>query len=71
MKDPTNHFRVLSDLHFALEVMEERSHLGLDDEAAEKVRNTLHRLILVTEGTNGIPPSPQLEEPSAEDRLIA
>jgi hypothetical protein len=51
--------------------MEERSHLGLDDEAAEKVRNTLHRLILVTEGTNGIPPSPQLEEPSAEDRLIA
>jgi hypothetical protein len=62
---------VLKDLRFALEVMEERSHIGLDDKTAEKVRSALQRLILATEGAIGFPPSTRLEEPSAEEQLIA
>lgn len=70
MKDPANHCRVLRDLRFALEVMEERSHIGLDDKAAGKVRSALQRLMLATEGAIGFPPSTQLKEPSAEEQLI-
>jgi hypothetical protein len=32
---------VLEDLQFALEVMEERSHLGLDAEATQILRNKI------------------------------
>jgi hypothetical protein len=71
MKDPANQNRLLRDLQFALGVMEERSHIGLDDKAAEKVRNSLQRLILATEGAIGFPPSARLEERSAEEQLIA
>jgi hypothetical protein len=34
-----------SDLRFALDVMEENSHLGLDDEGASQLRNILLRHI--------------------------
>jgi hypothetical protein len=71
MKDPANHCRVLSNLRFALEVMEEQSHIGLDDKAAGQVRNALQRLILKTEGATGFPPSTQLEKLSAEEELTA
>jgi hypothetical protein len=71
MKNPANLRRVLGDLRFALAVLEERSHIGLDDKAAGQVRNALKRLILATEGAIGFPPSTQLEEPSAEEKLIA
>ena len=70
MRDPANHCRVLKDLRFALEVMEERSHIGLDDKAAGQVRNALQRLILSTEKAIGFPRSTQLKEPSAEEQLI-
>jgi hypothetical protein len=51
--------------------MEERSHIGLDDEAAGKVRNVLQRLILETDGAVDLPLSPKFEELSAEEQLIA
>ncbi len=70
MKDPANHCRVLGNLRFALEVMEERSHIGLDDKAAGQVRNALQRLILATEGAIGFPSSTQLEKLNAEEQLI-
>jgi hypothetical protein len=35
------HSEVLKDLRFALEVMEEKSHLGLEHEAASTLRSRL------------------------------
>ena len=35
----------VTELRFALDVMEEYSHLGLDDEAANRLRNILLRRI--------------------------
>ena len=35
----------VADLRYALDVMEENSHLGLDNETASKVRNILVRQI--------------------------
>lgn len=34
-----------TELRYALDVMEENSHLGLDDEAASKLRSILQRRI--------------------------
>jgi hypothetical protein len=39
----------IEDLRFALEVMEDRSHLGLNAERAAKLRNLMHRRISVAE----------------------
>lgn len=36
---------LLDDLRYSLLVMEEKSHLGLDDEAAEKLKRILERTI--------------------------
>jgi len=36
---------LVSDLRYALEVMEESSHLGLDDEHARRLHNILQRRI--------------------------
>ena len=44
-------------LRYALDVMEERSHLGLDDEYASKLRYILLRRIEETEG--GLPARPE------------
>lgn len=41
-----------NELRFALDVMEENSHLGLDDEAATKLRNILLRRIKQAELTS-------------------
>ena len=42
LNDSSSHPReVLEDLRFALKVMEERSHLGLDVQAARALRNTI------------------------------
>ena len=40
MRDPAKRVQLLSDLRFALEVMEERAHIGLDDQMAGAVRET-------------------------------
>lgn len=41
-----------NELRFALDVMEENSHLGLDDEAANKLRSILLRRIKQAELTS-------------------
>ena len=41
-----------NELRYALDVMEENSHLGLDDEAANKLRNILLRRIEQAELTS-------------------
>jgi hypothetical protein len=40
---------LLADLHYALDVMEEYSHLGLDDEGANSLRRILLRRIAEAE----------------------
>jgi hypothetical protein len=40
---------VLKDLRYSLSVMEEKSHLGIDNEYAETVRRTLLRRIAAVE----------------------
>ena len=41
-----------NELRYALDVLEENSHLGLDDEAANKLRNILLRRIKQAELTS-------------------
>jgi len=48
---------MLSDLRFALDVMEERSHIGLDDERAAAMRRVLFNRISEVEKSLGHPPS--------------
>lgn len=45
MLDTKSKSDVVTDLRYALDVMEEYSHLGLDDEAASKLREILIRQI--------------------------
>jgi hypothetical protein len=40
---------LVTDLHYALDVMEEYSHLGLNDEGASKLRQILLRRIAEAE----------------------
>lgn len=49
MRDPASHRQMLSDLRFALDVMEERAHIGLDDDRAATVRRVLLSRIVDTE----------------------
>jgi hypothetical protein len=60
MTDPASHRQILSDLRFALDVMDERSHIGLDDERAATVRRVLLRRIGNAEKAAGYPPSAHL-----------
>jgi hypothetical protein len=43
-----------NELRYALDVMEEYSHLGLDDEAANKLRSILTRRIKEAENADSI-----------------
>jgi len=45
MLDTTQNPDLATDLRYALDVMEEYSHLGLDDETASKLREILVRRI--------------------------
>lgn len=61
---------MLEDLRYALRVMDERSHLGLDHKYAETVRGSLLRQIAAVEaeivresGTSHRPTCPVLELP--------
>ena len=71
MRDPANRIQVLRDLRFALEVMEERPHIGLDDKSARIVRKALLNRILETEKGHLYPSSAQAEteQPTAEESL--
>ena len=57
MRDPASDRQMLSDLRFALDVMEERSHIGLDDEGAATMRRVLLSRIVEAEKAVGYPPS--------------
>jgi hypothetical protein len=72
MRDSANRIQMLSTLRFVLNVMEERSHLGLDDKTAESVRSALFHQILATERAVHFPPSAHtMKGQSAEEFLIA
>jgi len=71
MRDPANRVQLLSDLRFALEVMEERSHIGLDDQMAGAVRTTIQRRIDETEKALRYPVSNEVNEMSSEEILSA
>jgi len=47
--DTLVHPDLANELHYALDVMEEYSHLGLDDERASVLRNILRRRIAEAE----------------------
>jgi len=50
---------LVTDLRYALDVMEEHSHLGLDDEAASKLREILSQQIDDARADlSGCPPAP-------------
>ena len=46
-----------NELRYALDVMEENSHLGLDDEAATRLRNILLRRIKQAESSSTARPA--------------
>jgi hypothetical protein len=72
MRDPANRIQMLSTLRFALNVMEERSHIGLDDKTAGTVRSALLHQILETETALHFPPSVHtVEDQGAEELLTA
>jgi hypothetical protein len=71
MRDPANRRQTLSDLHFALDVMEERSHIGLDDKTAATVRQALLHRIAEAEKALGQPSSVPLDIQRAKELLRA
>jgi hypothetical protein len=59
MLDTKSKPELVSDLRYALDVMEEYSHLGLDDEAASKLREIIVRQIDgARAGLSCCPPAP-------------
>jgi hypothetical protein len=71
MRDPASRVQLLSNLRFALEVMEERSHIGLDDKMAGAVRSTILRRIDETEKALRYSPTTQAAKQSGEEILTA
>jgi hypothetical protein len=70
MRDPANSIQMLSTLRFALNVMEERSHIGLDDKTAGTVRSALLHQILETESALHFPPSAHAVEKQEAKGLL-
>jgi hypothetical protein len=54
----------VSDLRYALDVLEEYSHLGLDDEYANKLREILERQLDETDETVSCSPAQPVRFPS-------
>lgn len=57
---------VAMELRYALDVMEEYSHLGLDDEAASKLRTILQRRIREAEASLSCRPIAPVRFPISE-----
>ena len=53
-----------SDLRYALDVLEEYSHLGLDDEYANKLREILERQLEETDPTVSCSPAQPVRFPA-------
>ncbi|HEY1578844.1 MAG TPA: hypothetical protein VGF82_17375 [Terracidiphilus sp.] len=57
---------LVNELRYALDVMEESAHLGLDDEAANRLRNILVRRIKEAENANSLRPAAPVRFPVKE-----
>jgi len=62
---------MVTELKFALDVMEEYSHLGLDNEAANKLRSILLRRIDEAEAATSCRPAAPVRFPMAEAEISA
>jgi hypothetical protein len=65
MRNPAS-TEYLDNLRFALSVMQERSHLGLDDQRATVVQNALLHRIALAEDQLGYVPAGTLQAPVEE-----
>ena len=59
-----------NELRYALDVMEENSHLGLDDESAKRLRSILLRRIKQAEASVSTRPAEPVRFP-AEEKVFA
>jgi len=62
---------LVNELRYALEVMEEYSHLGLDSEAASRLRNILLRRINDAEIALSCRPAAPVRFPMEEAKISA
>ena len=62
---------LVNELRYALEVMEEYSHLGLDSEAASKLRDILLRRINDAETALSCRPATPVRFPMEEAKISA
>ena len=59
-----------NELRYALDVMEENSHLGLDDEAASRLRTILRRRIEKAENELSSRPTEPVRFPAEEKAYV-
>ena len=62
---------LVNELRYALHVMEENSHLGLDDEAANRLRSILVRRIQQAEDSVSSRPAEPVRFPAAKEKAFA
>lgn len=62
---------LVTELRYALDVMEEYSHLGLDSEAAGKLRSILLRRIDEAEAAISCRPAAPVRFPTEESKISA
>ena len=60
-----------NELRYALDVMEENAHLGLDDEAAARLRNILKRRIEQAESAISSRPAEPVRIPAGKEKAYA
>jgi hypothetical protein len=60
-----------NELRYALDVMEEYSHLGLDDEAAGKLRRILVRRIMEAESALSCRPAAPVRFPAEREKVFS
>jgi hypothetical protein len=70
MNTPENR-PLAEELRFALDVMEEYSHLGLDDASASKIRRILLRRIDEAEVARSSRPAAPVRFPISEEKILA
>lgn len=62
---------LVNELRYALDVMEEYSHLGLDDEAANKLRGILLRRIEEAKTAVSCSPASPIRFPVTKEKTFA
>lgn len=70
MDSPVNP-NLASELRYALDVMEEYSHLGLDDQAAGTLRTILQRRIREAEANVSSRPAAPVRFPAEPKKVLA